>query len=193
MELRQLYTFRMVARTLNFSKAAEALDYAQSTVSAQIQTLEEELGVPLFDRLGKQVTLTSAGQSLLRYAEKILDLADEALSVISEREKLSGSLMINAPETLCAHRLPAVLRRFRECFPQVQLNLFYDFSTDLARSIREGLVDLAFLLDKPLQAPDLIVESLVPEPLLLLAEPSHRLAQLPRVTFADLQNEPLVL
>src|SRR5262245_56930484 len=112
MELRQLHTFRTVSRTLNFSRAAAVLNYAQSTVSVQIQTLEEELGVPLFDRLGKQVILTAAGQDLLAYADKILNLADEAQAVLSTQEKLTGNLVINAPETLSAYRLPAVLRRF---------------------------------------------------------------------------------
>lgn len=193
MEIRQLHTFRTVSRTLNFSRAAAMLNYAQSTVSAQIQALEEELGVPLFDRLGKHVTLTAAGQELLEYAEKILNLTDEAQAALSTRERLTGSLIINAPETLSAHRLPGVLRRFRECFPQVQLSLFFDFDIDLLRSIREGQVDLAFLLDEPLQAPDLIVETLIPEPLLLIAEPGHRLAHTPQVTFTDLVNEPFVL
>ena len=71
MEFRQLVTFRMVAETLSFSRTAQALNYVQSSVTAQIQALEEELGVRLFDRLGKRVALTDAGARLLPYAEKM--------------------------------------------------------------------------------------------------------------------------
>ena len=75
MEIKHLKTFEAVARTLNFTKAAEELHYVQSSVSAQIQSLENDLGVPLFDRMGRTIRLTEAGQRLLKYAVKIQDLA----------------------------------------------------------------------------------------------------------------------
>jgi DNA-binding transcriptional LysR family regulator len=74
MELRQLATFSTLAHTLNFTRAAALLNYAQSSVTAQIQALEEELGTPLFNRLGRRVTLTDAGQRFLSYAERVLAL-----------------------------------------------------------------------------------------------------------------------
>src|SRR6266496_4132793 len=113
MELRQLTTFRMVASTLSFSRTAMALNYVRSSVTTQIQVLEEELGVSLFDRLGKRVALTDAGKRLLLYAEKILDLAHEARSAVTAEEMPTGSLTISASDTLCTYRLPAVLRQFR--------------------------------------------------------------------------------
>ena len=122
MELRQLATFRLIAQTQSFSRTAAALNYAQSTVSAQIQGLEEELGIPLFDRLGKRVALTEAGQRLLGYAEKILDLAAEARFSITSEETLTGTLTISAAETLCTYRLPAILREFRTSPPSGRLN-----------------------------------------------------------------------
>ena len=75
MELRQLTTFQKVAQTMSFSQTAVSLNYAQSTVSAQIQSLEQELGVNLFDRIGKRINLTEAGKNLLVYTEKMLALA----------------------------------------------------------------------------------------------------------------------
>ncbi|MFH0994323.1 MAG: LysR family transcriptional regulator [Pseudomonadota bacterium] len=87
MELREIKTFKAVATLLNFNRAAEALHCVQSTVSAQIKALEEDFGVPLFDRLGKRVLLTEAGQVLLRYAEKMLALEDEILAWIPMRIK----------------------------------------------------------------------------------------------------------
>ena len=74
MELRQLKTFQTVARLMSFNRAAEILNYAQSTVSAQIKLLEEECGVPLFNRLGKRIQLTSAGRILIQYSQKMLEI-----------------------------------------------------------------------------------------------------------------------
>ncbi|MCB0111771.1 MAG: LysR family transcriptional regulator, partial [Caldilineaceae bacterium] len=83
MELRQLQTFREVTRTLSFTRTATTLNYAQSSVSAQVQALEEELNVALFDRLGRRIALTDAGHRLLPYVDKILALADEAQKVVT--------------------------------------------------------------------------------------------------------------
>lgn len=193
MDLRQLTTFRTIAQTSSFSRTAEALSYAQSTVSAQIQALEEELGVVLFDRLGKKVILTEAGKRLLGYAEKMLDLAEEARTTIADNEALTGTLTISAPESLCTYRLPAVLTRFLKRFPQVEIIFRQEYDADLQRPLQEGLMDVAFVMLEPFDAPNLIVEPLVDEPLLLVTEPAHRLAQLPSVSFGDLQGEPMLL
>ena len=193
MELRQLITFRLVAQTLSFSRTATTLNYAQSTVSAQIHGLEEELGVSLFDRLGKRVVLTDAGQRLLGYAEKMLDLADEAQSMVSNSDTLSGSLTISAPETLCAYRLPAVLRQFRDRFPQIQLTFHHEYDMSLHEAIREGIMDIAFVMAEPFQSPHLVIEPLVPEPLLIVAYPDHPLIQADAVTFADLEDQPMLV
>ena len=79
MDFQQLRSFQLVARTLSFTRAAEVLDYAQSSVTAQIQALEKELDVRLFDRLGRRIVLTEAGRRLLEYAERILQMTDEAM------------------------------------------------------------------------------------------------------------------
>ena len=123
MDLRQLKTFQVVATALSFTRAAERLDYAQSSVTAQIRALEEELGVPLFDRLGRRVALTDSGARLLEYADKLLSLADEAYLAIAETDEPTGQLVISAPETLSAYRLPPLLKQFRQKFPRVQLIL----------------------------------------------------------------------
>jgi len=193
MELRQLMTFRTAAQTLSFSRTAARLNYAQSTVSAQIQALEAELGVLLFDRLAKQVVLTEAGQRLLGYAEKMLALAYEARSAVSEGETISGALLISAPETLCTYRLPAVLRQFRTRYPQVQLIFRPKLEAGLQRPMREGLIDVAFVMEEPFETPQLIVAPLAPEPLQLVAYPDHPLVRRPAVTFADLQDQPMIL
>ena len=189
MELRQLTTFRMVARTLSFSRAAEALNYVQSSVTAQIQGLEEELGVRLFDRLGKRVALTDAGKRLQLYADKILDQVSEARSAVTEAEVPTGTVTISAPESLCTYRLPILLRCFRERYPQARL--VFRPCTDcsqLRRIVSEGLIDVAFIIEEYNASAShaQLNELLMRDSLLILAAPDHPLAQ--RV---QLQGKPL--
>lgn len=193
MELRHLATFRTLATTLNFTRAASLLGYAQSSVSAQIQELEADLGVRLFERLNKRIMLTDEGYRLLVYAEKLLDLAEEARSALSTTEQPAGAVTISAPETLCTYRLPPLLQRFRATFPQIQVHFRPLPVPDLRRSVLEGRVDVAFVLEEPLRATGLIVEPLLRERLLVLAPPDHPLAHSTRVTPADIEGEPVLL
>src|SRR5437868_12828901 len=101
--LQQLEAFRMVARTLNVTRSAARLHYAQSSVTEQIQTLEVELGVTLFERRGRRLRLTAAGERLLSYAEQMLSLADEARSAVAHTGEIASvpaTVTIAAPETL---------------------------------------------------------------------------------------------
>lgn len=193
MDMRQLVTFRTLASTLSFTQTAAALNYVQSTVTAQIQALEAELGVQLFDRLGKRIALTDAGQRLLIYAEKILALADEAHSAVAHVDQPTGTLTISAPESLCIYRLPAILRAFRLRCPQVRL-LFHPISCiDAPRHVMDGDVDVAFVLEDPLRSTSLVVEPLLEEPILVVAPADHPLAAAPRVVGADLDGESVIL
>jgi DNA-binding transcriptional LysR family regulator len=193
MDLRQLETFRVVANTLSFTHAATALNYAQSSVSAQIQALEKELGAPLFNRVNKRVELTDAGRRLLRYADRLLEIAEEARAVVGGDEEPMGTLTIAAPETVCTYRLPPVLRQFRERYPHVLLVYRPVRSTSLQRAVINADVDIAFWLSEPVQAASLVIEPLIEEPLALIAAPDHPLASRARVLPADLECEPLLL
>lgn len=193
MELRQLTTFYTAAQTLSFTRTAGTLNYAQSTVSAQIHGLEEELGVQLFDRLGKQVVLTDAGRRLEHYAEQILTLADEATTVVANAEEPRGTLTISAYETLCTYRLPAVLQQYRARYPQVQLIFRPSPVSNVQNYVRAGDVDVAFAMEQPFQTPDLHVEPLVREPLQIIAHPEHPLAEAPIVRPDDLEDESVLL
>lgn len=193
MEFRQLSTFRVVANTLSFTRAAAALDYAQSSVTAQIQALEEELGVPLFNRLGRQVVLTDAGQRLLAYADRLLALELEARTLVAGGGKPAGTLTIGAPESVCTYRLPPVLRQFRDQYPGVRVIFRPLFPADLHRSLGDGSVDAAFFLAEPIRSGSLVIETLICEPLALIAAADHPLVDLDCVTSADLQGEPVLL
>jgi len=192
MEIRQLKAFRTVAQLLSFNQAAKQLHYAQSSISAQIQGLEEELGVQLFDRLGRRILLTEAGVNLLNYAEKILDLADETRSEVAGERELKGSLTIRIPETLSVHRLPLVIKQFRSRFPKVRLRFTACTHEGLQKDLRKGITDLAFLLTESFHAADLEAEVLGVETLVLVTHPNHPLVNQPVVRTRDLEGETLL-
>jgi DNA-binding transcriptional LysR family regulator len=193
MELRQLNTFRMVAHALNFSRAASALNYVQSSVTAQIQALEEELGTRLFDRLGKRVALTEAGERFLDYAERILDLVEEARSAVDEGEEVTGSVSISAPESLCTYLLPVVLQQFRRRYPLARVVFRPQATMNERNCVSEGSVDFAFVLDESLPSTSLVIENLSEESVLLLASPDHPLAHCATLESSQLQGEMFLL
>ena len=193
MEIRHLRTFLTVARLLSFNKAAERLNYAQSSISAQIQVLEEELGVRLFDRLGRRIALTEAGERLIRYSERIIDLADEAQAEAGGDGEPEGSLTIRIPESLGIHRLPSVVREFSRRCPKVRLNLTTCAHEGIRKDLRKGVIDLAFLLTESIKAADIEVEVLRFESIVPVASPDHRLAKKKVVATRDLQGETVLL
>ncbi|BBH20011.1 LysR family transcriptional regulator [Paenibacillus baekrokdamisoli] len=193
MELRQLVTFRTVTSTLNFSRAAAALNYVPSNVTMQMQALEEELGVRLIDRLGKQLVLTDAGNRFLLYVDKVLNTLDEARIVMCESEQVTGTVTVSANEVLCAYRLPALFRRFREHHPSVRLIFRPTPSDYLKQSLCDGKADVVFLLDEPLRSTGLAIESLIEEPFQLLVAPNHPLLKWSNLLPEHFQGELFLL
>ena len=193
MEIRQLQTFKAVADCRSFHKAAHAIHYAQSTVSAQIIALETELGVQLFERLGRRIVLTEAGDSLYQYACKMIDLADAARAEVAERTHLTGALTIRVPESFCVHRLTPVIARFHQRLPNVKLRFITCAQEGLARDLKKGVTDLAFLLAESIHSKDLTAEVLGTERLVLVAAPDHPLAKLDSVKTERLADHTLLL
>ncbi len=193
MELRQLKTFLTVSQLLSFNRAAGSLNYAQSTVSAQIKALEDELAVPLFDRLGKKVVLTEAGEILSRYARKMLDMEAATISEVSGREQPHGSIAIRIPQSLATYYLPRALAIFHQDFPKVGFDISSCAVVPLQQELRAGVIDAAFLLAASVDAADLTAEVLGFSQLHFVAAPGHPLAAKPGITFADLRGAVLVL
>ncbi|WP_340398252.1 LysR family transcriptional regulator [Paenibacillus sp. FSL H8-0079] len=176
MEIRQLKTFWTLASTCSFHQTAELLSYVPSTITMQIKSLEEELGVKLLDRLGKKVVLTDAGQQFLPYATKILNDVEEAKCISSQQGELAGTVVIGADEVLCAYLLPALFKRFRAEYPGVRL-LFRPLSgQELKSSLREGQADVVFVLDEQVVSKDLHSEFLKEENFQMVVSPDHVLA-----------------
>ena len=123
MELRNINTFLHVAELHSFSRAARELDYSQSAVSSQIAQLEEELAVPLFDRVGKTVRLTDAGQTFLHYARTLLTTAQQAKAALQPAPEASGTLRVAIADSLCSALMPPLLARFHALCPRVEVSL----------------------------------------------------------------------
>jgi DNA-binding transcriptional LysR family regulator len=194
MEIKQLATFKQVARSLSFSQTAQNLNYAQSTVTAQIQALEKELGTPLFNRLGKRISLTEAGQQLLDYAERLTRMEEEARKVVAfTDEEPSGSLMLAAAETIISFHLPKMLRTYRQRYPAVQVNFYPGDSGKLLDLVQNGEVDLALFYKPRLLPPVIEYEAFANDTLRLLAAADHPLAQYAIISPEDLQCESLLL
>lgn len=190
MELRQLITFRTVATTLNFSRAAEVLNYVPSNVTMQIKALEDELGVRLFDRLGKKLVLTNEGDRYLTYIQGVLDKLDEARSALDdEGEELSGTITISANEVLLAYRLPEVFRLIRSRHPGVRIILRSFPNQYLKQSLFEGKADVVFILDEPVRSTGLTVEPLLEETFRLFVAPDHPLANRRVLRLEDFHGE----
>jgi DNA-binding transcriptional LysR family regulator len=201
-ELRQLETFVAVARELSFSRAAAGLGYVQSSVSSQVAALERELGVPLFDRLGRRIALTEAGRMMLDYSERLLDLAREAGEVVADAVagsgEITGSLSVSAPETLLTYRLPELLTVFHEIYPKVRVSLKPTAVGRLVgstrRALEEGRVDVAFVLDEPsVSVEGLSAELLMEEDVSVVAPPAHALASSTIMDPSNLSGETVLL
>lgn len=168
MEIRHFVTFKKIVETGSFTQAAEHLGYTQSTVTSHIQALEEHLGAPLFDRMGRKVRLTDIGKNLLPYTQEILDTYGKIESITSDGEDTRGELKIAAPESLTVYRLEPILREYRKKFPNVHISLNNATCGDNKRAILNGSADIAFVLLPQLQDADLIVHSLLDEPIVLV-------------------------
>lgn len=192
MELRQLKTFITVAQLLSFNRAAETLNYAQSTISTQIRLLEEEFGKPLFDRLGKTIVLTETGQVLLRYAHKMLAIEKETVTQVTGRKDALGSITIRVPQSISTYRFPPILKKFTDKYTRVGFNISH-CALSILQELRSGIIDLAFLLADSIQEKDLIAEVIGYEKILLLSGPLHPLNRTPSVHLKDLESQTILL
>lgn len=193
MDFQKLKTFRVVATLLNFNRAAEVLHYAQSSISAQIKSLEEDLGCQLFERTGRQILLTDAGEKMLKYTDRILSIRDEALADVAGFGKAEGTITIRAPQTIATSYLPKILKTFQVSFPKVRLDVGSCAYHSLEKELRTGIVDIAFLFADSIQSSSMVVDLLAVEKLVIAAAPNHHLALKKKINYKDLENVPVFL
>ncbi|MFD2924712.1 LysR family transcriptional regulator [Halobacillus naozhouensis] len=194
METKQLITYKMAAETLNFTQTAKSLNFAQSTVTAQIKALENELGSVLFERLGKRLILTEAGRQFKGYADKMLTLTEEAKVITGGLKEPAGTLVIGAQESQCTYRLPPILKEFKNQFPNVKLIFKPAHSDEKAKEqLLKGELDIAFIMDVPKPGDSLITEPLIQEQMKLVSAADHPLALNHDLTPNDLAHETFLL
>ncbi|MCE4049642.1 MULTISPECIES: LysR family transcriptional regulator [Bacillaceae] len=193
MEIKQLKTFKTAAENLNFTLTAKQLNFAQSSVTAQIKSLEAELGTPLFERLGKRIVLTDAGKKYKQYADEIIRLSEEAHTSINEKAR-TGKIIIGAQESQCTYRLPPILKTFKQKYPEVKVIFKPAHSDEHAREgLLKGELDAAFITDISRSDTYLHTVRLLEEEMVLFVASDHPLAQLQYVSPEELAQETLLL
>lgn len=191
MELTYLKTFCEVAKWGSFTRAAENLGYAQSSITTQIQRLEESYGAVLFERFGRSMRLTIAGEALLPYAKEVIRLHEESKEVVSKQSK--GTLSIGTIETLAAYYLPTYLQTYRQQYPDISIMIQPANEPFIIESVKEGTMDVGIILDPPFADPELHTQVLREEELVIIANPEHRFSELSEIQVEDLAGEPLIL
>lgn len=193
MELHQLRYVVAVARTGNFSRAAEQCHVAQPSISQQIQKLEDELGEPLFDRMKREVRLTEQGEAFLVRAMRILEEVDAARREAKEsRDLLRGRLMVGVLPTIAPYLLPRVLGQFTAQYPAVEVVVHEDTTAGLLRLAHAYEIDVA-LASRPITDQRVEVKDLFVEELLLALPPGHPLTRRRSVKLADLEKERFIV
>lgn len=200
MELRHLRYFVVVAHKRHFTQAAEELFIAQPALSQQIQALELELGVKLFERTSRQVRLTPAGEAFLIRAEHILGEVEQAEAEMQAFAGLvRGRITLGLLQSLGAFRLPALLARFHTQYPGIEMVLQEGVTEHLLEQIRAGQLDIALthsigdIFPLPISDSQMITEAITTEELVLIAAPHHRLAQIESIAASELKDEAFIL
>lgn len=193
MELRHLRYFSALAGSLNFTRAAERLHVTQSTLSHQIKQLEEELGTLLFDRIGKRVALTEAGEAFLHHATRALQEIDRGLGALREdSQAVAGELRIGSTHTFNLGFIPDCIAGFQLRYPRVRV-MVDELAADLiAERLQQGTLDLGIAYRPGAPGP-LQFEPLYNEEMVLVVAGNHPLARRKRVRMVELHRLPMVL
>jgi len=193
MDLRQLEIIRAIAETGSFTAAGEKLHVSQSAISRQILILEDELGEPVFHRIGRRIRITAAGESLLQLSHRVFRYLQDTVSAISDtREALRGSIGLVGGMTVCLYVFPRLLAEVRRIHPSLDMRVTVGSTQRSIEMLRTGAGDLG-LLTLPIEASDLVSVPLLQEELLLVTYPSHPLAAQKQIVPADLEKQPFVL
>jgi DNA-binding transcriptional LysR family regulator len=192
MDFDHLITFVEIAKQGSFSRAGQKLFRSQPAVSAQIRQLEQEYGQKLFDRVGKSVQLTTAGEALLEYAGKLLTLRNESLRAVADQASTPrGLLAVGANEATCLYVLPDIFAQYNQHYPNVQISIYRNFSHKVIEKIEDGTVDVG-IVTLPVKSPSLRVHSIFRDRIMLMTSPTNPLAKLKSVTTAQIAEQPLI-
>ena len=184
--------FRAVAQHLNFSRAAEELLLTQPAVTQQIKALEDEFGVPLFDRGGGHITLTAGGKALFPFAEKMKELSDGAVVAVAEAfGQQAGELALGASQTIGQYLLPTFVAKFRQTNPKIKVIARSGNTDEMLEALLAREIHLA-LIEGPEQRRDLHIEPFMEDHMILVVPANHGWAN-NEVSVDDLKTEPLLM
>ncbi len=193
MELRNIITFLRVAETGSFTRAANQLGYVQSTVSIQIKQLEQDLGIVLFDRIGKNVELTSGGQNFVFYANRLVKVLEQAKFICKQPEKLEGELRIGILESLLIWVLSEQFPHYHQSCPLIRIRTKTAPASELFQMLKHNELDIVYLLDKKLCSKDFICAWSEPVKIVFVTHPDNPLATKKGLCLQDIAKQPLIL
>jgi DNA-binding transcriptional LysR family regulator len=190
---RQLLAFATLARRGSFTLTAKEIFLTQSAVSHTIKGLERELGARLFDRVGKRVHLTQAGEQLLHHADRILREMEAARAGLEQLENWGQSrLRIGASPTACQYLLPTVLREFKQSFPKCVIRIEPGDGPQMVELLRDNEIDLAIMVE-PARHEDIVFRRVFEDELRLIVPPLHPWGQAGRVPRGEISEATLIL
>jgi DNA-binding transcriptional LysR family regulator len=190
--LRQLQVFEKVATHLNHSRAAEELYLSQPAVSMQIKQMEENVGLPLFEQMGKKIFLTEAGREMLHYSRTILEQLLEMENVFSEMKGLEHGQLNIAVVSTANYFMPQLLAQFIQLHPKINVSLSVANRDAVIKQLADNIADLA-IMGQPQDSADTISQSFLENPLVVIAAPTHLLAMQKNIQPHQLSNETFLL
>ena len=193
MEIRNLNAFLRVAALRNFTQAAKELGYAQSNISAQIAQLEQELGVPLFNRIGRRVSLTQFGEELLPYAQELCSTAVKIENLQKSEESLGGTVRFGMTDSISELFLEDSFISCHKRFPHVRFEIVLDTTARLLDRLRRGELDAACVITDPLPAAEWTIWKEIPVPIVAVANPALAISGKKSVSMNELAEQKLVL
>lgn len=189
---RQLAIFNAVAEKLSFTEAANTLHLTQPAVSVQIKRLEDSVGLPLFEQLGKKIYLTGAGEELLHYSRNIFQELDEAGEMFAQMQDISRGTLSVSVATTASSFATRMISAFLKQYPAATIRLDVTNRGTLIRQLESNAKDIV-IMGKPPEHMDLVGEAFMKNPLVVIAPPDHPLAGKANISINTLQNEPFVV
>lgn len=193
MNIRKLKVFYATAISLNMTKVAKELYISQPSVSQCIHEIEEELGVVLFDRIGKRIYLTNEGNVYLKYTRRILNLYEESVEMVKKiNNKESGKIRIGASTTIGIYILPDIIKDFVEEHKGIEISLIVENTTNIEKLILENKIDFAYV-EGDIQSEEITVESQWTDELVFICSKKHPWANKIEFDKEELENEKFIM
>lgn len=189
----KLKVFRVVADTLNFRRAADELHLTQPAITSQIKSLEESLGIALFDRISRDIRLTPAGTTLLQYVRQIEAISNDAVAALAPFGGQEGiEISIGASHTIAVYLLPRLLLTLQKDWPKLRIHIMGGSTNEILHALTMHQIGVG-LIEAPAFRPDLKIEVFGEDELALIVRPDHRWAEKTELRAAELVQEPILL